>query len=354
MELTTVTPLTVMPAPETATVLPVVKLVPASVTGTVVPRCANVEAAGVTEVNVAAGGLTTVKAPVRVLVAPIGVVTLTFLAVSAAPAVIAQLALMVVAVDVIPVHVTPAPDIVTADAPVRLVPISVTGTVVPRAPEVGAIEVSVGPCTVNAPVKVLVPPFGVVAATFLAESVAVAVMTQFALMVVALVPVTVQVTPVPDMVTAVAPCRSVPVSVTGTVVPRTPVVGLIEASVGPVTVNGTVLLVPPGPVTVTVLAPSVAPAVIVKVAVTEVSLATLMALAVTPVPEMVTPVVPARPLPVRVTVSLVPLAPVLGAIEVSTGPVTVNPIVAVPPGVVTLTVRAPSVAAVVIVKVAVI
>jgi hypothetical protein len=86
-----------------------------------------------------------VNAPVKVLVVPIGVVTVTFLALWVAPAVIAQLALTVVAVDVIPVQVMPPPEMVTAVAPVRLVPIRDTGTVVPRVPVGGLIEASVAP-----------------------------------------------------------------------------------------------------------------------------------------------------------------------------------------------------------------
>ena len=85
------------------------------------------------------------NAPVKVLVVPIGVVTVTFLALWVAPAVIAQLALTVVAVDVIPVQVTPPPEMVTAVAPVRLVPVRDTGTVVPWVPVGGLIEASVGP-----------------------------------------------------------------------------------------------------------------------------------------------------------------------------------------------------------------
>ncbi len=53
----------------------------------------------------------------------------------------------------------------------------------------------------------------------------------------------------PGAVTAVAPCRFVPVRVTGTAAPRTPDVGAIEVSVACITVNGTVLLFPPGVVT---------------------------------------------------------------------------------------------------------
>jgi hypothetical protein len=60
------------------------------------------------------------------------------------------------------------------------------------------------------------------------------VMTKFALTVVELTAETpVAVTPVPEIVTAVAPDRLVPVRVTGTVVPCVPLVGLIAVRVGP-------------------------------------------------------------------------------------------------------------------------
>jgi len=63
---------------------------------------------------------------------PIGVATVTFL-VPVAPFEITQLAVTVVAVGVpVTVQVTPPPPpIVTPVAPVRLVPVRVTGTVVP-------------------------------------------------------------------------------------------------------------------------------------------------------------------------------------------------------------------------------
>jgi len=73
---------------------------------------------------------------VTVLVTPSGVVTLTVCAPVAAAAVIAQLAVNVVEVGVpVLVQVTPVPETVMADAAARSVPVSVTGTVVPRAPE---------------------------------------------------------------------------------------------------------------------------------------------------------------------------------------------------------------------------
>ena len=85
-----------------------------------------------------------------------------------------------------------------------------------------------------------------------------------------------------------------------------------------VTVNVTVLLVPPGVVTETVLAERVAAAAIVKVAVTVVAL-DVMPLTVTPVPDTLTAVAPVRFVPVKVTVPVVPRARDEGAIEVSVG-----------------------------------
>ena len=81
---------------------------------------------------------------VTVLLVPPGVVTLTVLAPSAAVAVMVKVVVTVVEVTVKAPAVTPVPDTFTAVAPVRFVPVSVTGTEVPRAPVVGAIAVSVG------------------------------------------------------------------------------------------------------------------------------------------------------------------------------------------------------------------
>jgi hypothetical protein len=81
-------------------------------------------------------------------------------------------------------------------------------------------------------------PPGVVTVTSLAVSVALVVITQFAVTLsVVGVPVMVQVTPLPDMVTAVAPLRLSPVRSTATLVPRTPDTGEIEASDGAVKVR---------------------------------------------------------------------------------------------------------------------
>jgi len=71
----------------------------------------------------------------RLLVAPF-VVTVRFLAVRGAPGVMVKFAVTVVSfTTVTPLAVIlPAPDTFTAVVPVRLVPVRVTGTTVPRAP----------------------------------------------------------------------------------------------------------------------------------------------------------------------------------------------------------------------------
>ena len=107
-----------------------------------------------------------------------------------------------------------------------------------------------------------------------------------------------------------------------------PLVAAVNVNVpcGAVTVNVTVLLVPPGVVTLTVLAPSAAVAAIVKVVVTVVEV-TVKAPAVTPVPDTVTAVAPVRFVPVKVTATAAPWAPDVGAIEVSVGGAEVVPAV---------------------------
>ena len=118
------------------------------------------------------------------------------------------------------------------------------------------------------------------------------------------------VTPVPETFTVVSPTmKLVPVSVTGTAVPRRPVGGVIEANVGVagiVTVKATVLLVPPGAVTLTFLAVPAAPALIVKMVLIWVSPTTVMGPTVMPPPETVTAVVPVKPLPKRLTRTAAP------------------------------------------------
>jgi hypothetical protein len=209
-------------------------------------------------------------------VVPMAVTTDTFLSPCPAPLVIAQFAWTIVAVGVpLIVQVTPAPETVIEEAVARLVPVNTTGTVVPREPNAGAIEVSVGPCTVN--VTPLLVPIGAVTVTVWAPSVAAAVMAQFAVRLVAVgVPVIEQVTPVPETLTAVTPARLLPASVTGTVVPRTPELGVIEVSeTGAFTVNVTVLVVPFGVTTAIPLPPVAAPEAMARFAVTVVSFTTV-------------------------------------------------------------------------------
>src|SRR5579864_4959588 len=155
--------------------------------------------------------------------------------------------------------------------------------------------------------------------------------------------------PPPSPVNPVAPVKFAPVIVTGTAsVPVAGCVaefGLIEVIVAPCTVNGTVLLVPPGVVTLTLWAPSAAPAPILKVALICVVLMTVTPLTATPPPpppETATVVAPAMKLvPVNVTATVVARTPVGGAIEVNVGAggtVTVKvTALLVPPGAVTVT-----------------
>jgi hypothetical protein len=116
----------------------------------------------------------------------------------------------------------------------------------------------------------------------------------------------------------IAPVRFVPVSVTPTVVPCTPLTGEIPLSVGRavVTVNVTALLVPPGVVTVTLCGPVAAVLEMLNVAVTDVAVA-LTPLNVIPPRELI--VAPVRFIPASVTGTEVPCIPLAGKIPVSVG-----------------------------------
>ena len=212
-------------------------------------------------------------------------------------------------------------------------------------------------------VTVLLDPFDAVAtAIFLAPVVAVLAMFRVAVAEVELttwkVPVA-TLTPAPSPVSPVAPARLLPVRVTGTLMLPlagcVAVFGLIEVNVGPTTANVTALLVPPGVLTVMLWGPSAVVDPRLSVACTVVSFtAAKFVTLILGEPGAFTLVAPVRPVPVRVTLTLVPRKPCVGAIEVSVGPSTVNAIVPVVPiGVVTLRFLAPSEVAAVIVKVAV-
>jgi len=259
------------------------------------------------------------------LLVPPGVVTFTVLAES--PALVVMVNVVVIVVELATVMapmLTPDPDTATV-VPVAamLLPVSVTGTGVPRRPVAGATEVSVGtggPTTVKVTV-LLVPPGVVVTLTFRALIVAVAEIASVAVTVASLTTIRLlYVTPVLDTVIAVAPVRPLPLRVTGTLVPRVPELGVIVVSTGPNTVNVCVLLVPPGTLTLTFLAPSAAVPEIVNVAVIVAEFTIVTALTVTPVP-LTTTVVPvaAKLLPDKVTGTLMPRSPLLRVTEVSVG-----------------------------------
>ena len=215
-----------------------------------------------------------------------------------------------------------------------MAPTNVTGSVaVPRSPEFGLIEVTDAPRTVKGTVLLAAAAPPTVTDTLWAPSAAVAEMVKVALMVVGLATLTpLTVTPPPETATVTGPTagkgKLVPVSVTGIVVARPPVDGVIEVNVGVggiVTVKATVLLTPPGAVTLTFLAVPAAPAAMVKVVVTWVSLATVMGPTAMPPPDTVTAVAPVKPLPKILTgiATPVPRSADVGSIDVSTGPSTV-------------------------------
>ena len=101
--------------------------------------------------------------------------------------------------------------------------------------------------------------------------------------------------------------------------PSEPFVAEVKLSVPAVTVKPTVLLVPPGVVTLTVLAETVAVPEIVKVAVTVVALTTVTLLTVMPVPDTFTADVPVRFVPVKVTGTATPRPELAGEMDVSVG-----------------------------------
>ena len=189
---------------------------------------------------------------------------------------------------------------------------------------VGAESVRVAPVTLNA--TVLVVPFAVVTLKFFTPSVLL-----FAKVMVAVAEVPEAFTvKAPKVMLAyivvvaalhVAPARFVPVSVTFTGVPRTPLLGLMLVRVGAsvVTRNCTVLVVPTDVVTLTFLVAGGAVGEMVKVAVTVVELTTPMSLTVIPLagpPVMLIADAPVRFVPVRVTFTAVPRKAVFGLMEV--------------------------------------
>src|SRR5271157_607393 len=209
-------------------------------------------------------------------------------------------------------------------APVRPVPVRVTGTTVPGKPVLGVIAVSVTPggvTTVN--VTVLLVPAAVVTLTVLAPSTVLAAIAKVAVTVVLFTTVTLLTVMRGALVfTEVVPVRLVPVRVTVSVLLREPVLGLIEVSVGAgigSTVNVSLLLVPVDVVTLTFLPVRLAVFEMAKFAVTVVLFTAVTPLTVMPLPDTFTAVVLIRLVPVRVTATVVPRRPEVGAIEVNVG-----------------------------------
>lgn len=259
------------------------------------------------------------------LLVPPGVVTVTFLAVIAALTEIVKVAVTVVSSTTARLlTVTPDPDTTTlVPVPVKFVPVSVTGTAVPRKPELGAAEISVGKggrTTVKV-TALLVPLTELVIFTVLVVSPALAVMEKVAVTVVSSTTVILlTLTPLPETVIPLAPVKPLPVNVTEALVPRSPVLGAMEVSNGPCTLNVCALLVPLDVVTLTFRALIVALAAMVKVAVIVVEFTTVRLPTVTPVPDTRTLVpVAAKFAPLSVTGTAVPRVPLLGAMETNVG-----------------------------------
>jgi len=253
------------------------------------------------------------------------VVTLTVLVVAPAVVVIVNVAVNVpLSTTVRLLTVTPDPEtVIFVPVAVKSVPSSVTGTAVPRTPVLGLIELNVGTggrTTVNA-TALLVPLTAVVTLTLLEVSPAPAVIAKVAVTVPSSTTTTLlTVRPLPETVTPVAPLSAEPVIVTGTLVPRSPVFGVIAVNTGPSTLKVCALLVPAEVVTLSVLAPVAALAEIVNVAVIVVEFTAVTLPTVIPVLETVTVFpVAAKFVPVSVTGTAVPRKPPLGVTEVRVG-----------------------------------
>jgi hypothetical protein len=226
--LTTVTALTAIPVLLVAAVAPATKLVPVRVTGIAAPRT---PVAAAMVLSVGGGGLT-VKTT-GALVPPL-VVTVTFAAPSVALAAMVNVAVIcVVLTTVTALTAIPVLLVATVAPETKLVPVRVTGAPAPRTPVAGAMVLSVGGGGLTVKMAgALVPPL-VVTVTFAPPSVALAAMVNVAVIRVALTTVK-ALTAMPGLlVVTVAPrIKFVPVRVTGTLVPWTPLVGPTDASVG--------------------------------------------------------------------------------------------------------------------------
>jgi hypothetical protein len=194
----------------------------------------------------------------------------------------------------------------------------------PTIPLLGLIEVTVGTdwFTVKVTDVVLYP--GVSTATLFAPISALDAMVKTAVISVELTTMTsLTLTPMAPTKTVAGETKFVPVKITGTVVPVSPLLGLIDVKVGAggAMAKLTAPLVPPAVVTVTPPIPAAAFPAIANMAVIWVEFTTLTLLTVTPaMPTFTVAVAPGiKFVPVNVTGTVDPAGTLLGLIDVSVG-----------------------------------
>src|SRR4029077_6442719 len=226
----------------------------------------------------------------------------------------------------------------------KLVPVRVTGTLCPWMPLFGLIALSVGGAWFTVKIWTPLVPPKVAILTLWTPTVAFPAIANNALICVALITtVLLTATPVPLKPMVAPAMKLVPVSVTGTLSPWTPLFGLIAVNVGDAafTVNIWAPLIPAGVVTVTFRTPVAALPATVNVAVICVALTTVVLLTEIPEPLRLMVAPATKFVPVRVTDTVCPWTALAELIEVRVGGVgglTVNvcaPLV--PPEVVTVT-----------------
>ena len=250
------------------------------------------------------GAPLTVKPLASEAVVVSGFVTVTVREPVAAPTSIVTFALSSVALTkVVELTVTPAPK--DAVAPVsKLVPLTATFSVPPWSPELGLVEVTVGPAlTVKALASDPLPASGLVTVTARAPVAAPEAIVTLALSSVALSNV-VELTVMPAPNEAVAPLtKFVPLTATVSVPPRSPELGLVEVTVGAALTVKALASEPlpaSGFVTVTVRALVLAPLSMVMLAFSSLALTKVVELTVMPAPkEALAPLT--KPPPVIVT-----------------------------------------------------
>jgi len=280
---------------------------------------------------------------VTALLVPFGFVT--EMAVVVAPAVVTTVALICVSLTIAKtLALTPEPTPKFSEVvPVKPRPASVTGTVTPAPTALGVTVFSSGARANTVRVTGVVVPPGVVIVKLAVPRVALPAIRTLCVSEVKLV-VGVPTSEMPAGTFTVPPIRPVPVKMSGMVAPVPPVAGesADTVGVGAVTLNVTVLLAPLRSLTETVYVWTAVLAGIVKVAVTELAVAT-MAEAAKFAGVTVTVVTPPRLVPANVTLGAVPALVVLGVMLVRCGRTTKVTDALVPPGPVTEMLYGPAV-----------